>query len=184
MRPTRLATYAAVIVLALGVTAQANAAFQARVSIKGAKQGQLKGEAMGKGLEGWIPIYGFQYEVTSPRDLATGAASGKRQHRPITIVKEWGAATPQIFNALVSNEVLPVVVFQFLRTNANGEVFVFQTVTLTNATISSLKQYSGGLPGAPSDLRLLEDVSFTFQKIEIENKTGNTTAMDDWSAQG
>ena len=31
--------------------------------------------------------------VASPRDVATGQASGKRQHRPITIVKEWGAST-------------------------------------------------------------------------------------------
>src|SRR5438874_4351293 len=34
------------------------------------------------------------YEVKSPRDIATGQASGKRQHGSITIVKEWGAASP------------------------------------------------------------------------------------------
>ena len=36
------------------------------------------------------------YQVKGPRDAASGQASGKRQHRPITIVKEWGAATPQL----------------------------------------------------------------------------------------
>ena len=36
------------------------------------------------------------YEVKSPRDIATGQASGKRQHGSITIVKEWGAASPQL----------------------------------------------------------------------------------------
>lgn len=36
------------------------------------------------------------YEVKSPRDLATGQASGKRQHQPVTFVKEWGAATPRL----------------------------------------------------------------------------------------
>ena len=34
------------------------------------------------------------YNVKSPRDSATGMASGKRTHKPITIVKEWDAATP------------------------------------------------------------------------------------------
>jgi hypothetical protein len=36
------------------------------------------------------------YDVKSPRDIATGQASGKRQHGSITIVKEWGAASPQL----------------------------------------------------------------------------------------
>lgn len=34
--------------------------------------------------------------VLSPRDTATGQASGKRTHKPVTFVKEWGAATPQL----------------------------------------------------------------------------------------
>ena len=36
-----------------------------------------------------------QYLV-SPRDSASGMPTGKRQHGSITIVKEWGAATPQL----------------------------------------------------------------------------------------
>ena len=34
--------------------------------------------------------------MTSPRDAASGQATGKRMHKPFTIVKEWGAATPQL----------------------------------------------------------------------------------------
>lgn len=34
--------------------------------------------------------------LLSPRDAATGQASGKRMHKPVTFVKEWGAATPQL----------------------------------------------------------------------------------------
>ena len=37
-----------------------------------------------------------QYQVTGPRDAASGQASGKRMHKPFKIVKEWGAATPQL----------------------------------------------------------------------------------------
>jgi hypothetical protein len=37
-----------------------------------------------------------EYQVTSPRDASTGQASGKRMHKPFTIVKEWGAASPQL----------------------------------------------------------------------------------------
>jgi len=35
------------------------------------------------------------YEV-KPRDAASGMASGKRMHKPLTVVKEWGAASPQL----------------------------------------------------------------------------------------
>jgi hypothetical protein len=34
--------------------------------------------------------------MVSPRPPATGQASGKRMHKPVTFVKEWGAATPQL----------------------------------------------------------------------------------------
>lgn len=36
------------------------------------------------------------YDVKAPRDVATGQASGKRMHKPLTVIKEWGAATPQL----------------------------------------------------------------------------------------
>ena len=36
------------------------------------------------------------YNVKSPRDSASGMASGKRTHHPVTFVKEWGPATPQL----------------------------------------------------------------------------------------
>ena len=35
------------------------------------------------------------YEV-KPRDSASGMASGKRMHKPLTVIKEWGAASPQL----------------------------------------------------------------------------------------
>ncbi|MDB5699219.1 MAG: hypothetical protein JWN69_2023 [Alphaproteobacteria bacterium] len=34
--------------------------------------------------------------VKSPRDSASGQASGKRMHKPFTFVKEWDAASPQL----------------------------------------------------------------------------------------
>ena len=37
-----------------------------------------------------------EFRVTGPRDSASGQASGKRMHKPLTIVKEWDAASPQL----------------------------------------------------------------------------------------
>ena len=36
------------------------------------------------------------YQVKGPRDAGSGMATGKRQHKPVTFVKEWGPATPQL----------------------------------------------------------------------------------------
>lgn len=48
------------------------------------------------------------YRVISPRDLASGQASGKRMHKPFTIVKEWGPATPQLMAMKPSYDVKKV----------------------------------------------------------------------------
>jgi hypothetical protein len=34
--------------------------------------------------------------IVSPRDSSTGMATGRRQHAPVKITKEWGAASPQL----------------------------------------------------------------------------------------
>lgn len=35
-------------------------------------------------------------DVVSPRDAASGLPTGKRQHKPVRITKEWDAATPKL----------------------------------------------------------------------------------------
>src|SRR5262249_42782078 len=89
------------------------------VSIQGAKQGKFKGEGA-HAHKNVIPAHSFSYEVISPRDVATGQATGKRQHSPVTISKEWGAASPQLFQAAVTNEPLQSVLFEFPVTDARG----------------------------------------------------------------
>ena len=111
------------------------------VTIQGKKQGQFKGESLREREKGKIPALRFVYEVKSPRDAATGQASGKRQHSPITITKEWGAASPQLFQALVMIEGLESVLFEFIQTGTEGAEEVYYTINLTNATIANLKQY-------------------------------------------
>jgi type VI secretion system secreted protein Hcp len=168
----------------LHMMVQPGGGIQCRVAIRGAKQGQFKGDSTSRGAEKWIRCSQFLLSLTAPRDAATGLPTGKRQYAPIVITKEWDAASPQIFQAASTNEVLPQVELEFLRSNPAGMESVFETVTLTNATISAVKQYIG-FPdaGEPPNPHPQENVSFTFQKIEITNAEGKTTAVDDWSAR-
>jgi type VI secretion system secreted protein Hcp len=152
------------------------------VAIEGKQQGQFKGDNKRRERKDAIVGLSFSYEIRSPSDPATGLASGKRQHSPVTITKEWGAATPQLFQALVENESLRTVVCEFVRATEEGREEIYQTVKLSNARVSAIRQYTGAVSGA-AERTELEDVSFTFARIEISNVPGKTVADDDWMAR-
>ncbi len=151
------------------------------VSINATRQGPLKGEARDPRRGGsWTPCLRYFYQVTSPLDAATGLSSGRKQRSPILFTKEWGGSSPQLYQAMVTNEVLKTVIFEFVRTGPGGEERVFQRVTLTDATVSSIKQFVNyPQDAAPPDARALEDVSLAFRTLRIENEEGSTSVIDD-----
>ena len=147
-------------------------AVQIFIAVEGTKQGKFKGESTAKPFKDQSRVLKFSYGVVSPRDVSTGQPSGKRQHKPVVITREPGAASPQFFRALVTNEVLKPVVIKFLRANVTGVNEVQQIIRLSNASILDFRQY------VADDGRWLEDVAFAFQQIQIENKPGKTMAVD------
>lgn len=48
------------------------------------------------------------HAVQSPRDAASGQASGKRQHKPITFTKKWEAASQQLREIRSTYDVKPL----------------------------------------------------------------------------
>jgi len=52
--------------------------------------GDLDGDGRAESAASAMP----QHEVVSPRDSSSGLPTGKRQHKPLTVTKEWDAATP------------------------------------------------------------------------------------------
>jgi type VI secretion system secreted protein Hcp len=153
------------------------------VTIDGIRTGRFHGESTNKAHKEKITGLEFFFEVTSPRDAASGQATGKRQYKPITIVKDWGTASPQLFNALITNETLTSVLLEFPQTGPDGKEQTLQTIKLTGATISAFRQYIGDAGNFAFDptpgSRRLENVTFSFRTIEITNITGQTTATDD-----
>lgn len=164
-------------------------AYEFYVTIEGMKQGAFKGESPREAHAAKIAGLSYQHQIQSPRDAATGRASGKRQHGPISITKEWGPASPQIFQAMVTNEVLKSVLFEFIHTTPDGIEEVYHTIKLTEATVASVEYMTGtgddsastAKHSAAYDTHELERVKFTYRRIEIENITGKTSAVDDWT---
>jgi type VI secretion system secreted protein Hcp len=122
-------------------------------------------------------------DVASPRDAATGQASGKRQYQPLVIRKEIDAASPQFLQAVATNEVLVSVAIEFLASDADGEEAVVYTVELTNATAVTFEQSvdTAETGGPLVDTRLLERISFVFQRITVSSVAGETSFSDDWT---
>ena len=143
------------------------------VQFEGIKQGSFKGAIQRNGSP-WIEIQSFSRGVVSPRDAATGQASGKREHTPILIVKQADAASAQISQAAHSNELLREVLIQSVRTGPNGKEQVYQTIKLTDAIIANVDRVAGSTRNEAERIRL------TYQKIEVTDSKGGVTATDDW----
>jgi type VI secretion system secreted protein Hcp len=165
-------------------------AFQAYIAVKGQKQGQFKGEAAAlQRKDKWMQVLAFTMGLTSSRDPATGQATGRRQFQPVTIVKQWGAASPQGLAACSTNEALAEVDIEFTKTTPAGLEAVYQTVKLTDASVAQVARFTGHADGredtstsghsGPADMLDLERWTFTFRKIEVYDSDGNTSFADD-----
>jgi type VI secretion system secreted protein Hcp len=164
-------------------------ALNAFLTLAGQKTGAINGSVTQKGRENSILVHAFDVQITSPRDAATGLATGKRQHQPITIVKEIDKSSPLLWNALVNNENLTTWELRFFSAGAVGigaaaglERLIY-TITLTNANISSIQEamLDNEIP-ANASLPMREEVAFTYQKIQWTWTDGGITASDDWQS--
>ena len=156
-------------------------AYEFYMSIEGTKSGKFKGESTREAWKDKMPGIAFRSEVVSPRDMSAGSASGRRQHRPLLVSKKIGASTPLIANALCQNEVLKSVLLEFPIRDAAGKETVAFTIKLTNATIAGHRIVLPDFQGEQKDRDVMEEVEFTYQKIEWEHKIAKTMAMDDWN---
>ena len=90
-----------IVLFIFSVAVSAQAAQEFAVQVTGQIQGQFKGESTRKGFENKFMGLSFDQEVVSPRDTATGQATGKRTFKPIRIKKAWGPASLQLYACIV-----------------------------------------------------------------------------------
>ena len=158
-------------------------ALNAYLSLKGQKQGDIKGSVTQKGREGKIMVIAVSHEIVSPRDAASGLPTGKRMHKPFVITKELDKATPLLFSVLVNNENVPEWELQFWTPSATGVEKQHYTVKLINANIASIA-FRMANNKHPDLMKFAEyeEVAFTYQKIIWTWNEGGITAEDDWEA--
>ena len=161
-------------------------ALNAYLTLKGQKQGDIKGSVTQKGRENSIMVIAVSHDIISPRDPASGLPTGKRMHKPFVITKELDKASPLLYNVLVNNENVSEWTLKFwtpqLKAAAGvGTEVQHYTVKLTNANIASI---AFRMPNNkhPDLMKFAEyeEIAFTYQKIEWIWTDGGVSAEDDW----
>jgi type VI secretion system secreted protein Hcp len=153
--------------------------------LKAKKTGAIQGDSSqtSLGREKSIECLSFEHEVTTARETASGAATGRRTYVPIKIRKRIDRASPLIAQALVNNEEISGK-FMFFRPSpvGDGTTQQFYTIEISQGRIASLKQF---VPDSTDDEHAHrepeEEVAFTFHKITWTYTDGGVTAEDSWS---
>ncbi|MBI3139525.1 MAG: type VI secretion system tube protein Hcp [Sphingobacteriales bacterium] len=152
------------------------------ISVEGTKQGKFKGESQKGKFADKSELAGYLLEITSPRDVASGQASGRRTFQPVLLLKATGASSPQFLQALSTNELLKKVVIDFYRPDPSGMEINYFTVTLENASISGYKQFTGPLENEkfnPVNTILYDEIKLVYQRITVEDKINKTMTTDE-----
>ena len=156
-------------------------ALAAYLTIVAERQGPIHGSVTQKGRENKILVIGVQHEIVCPRDPQSGIPTGKRMHKPFTVIKELDRSTPLLYSVLCTNENIREARIEFWTATPTGQEKQHYTVRLVNANISAINFKMANVR-SPKLQRLAEyeEIAFTYQRIEWTWNEGGITATDDW----
>ncbi|WP_459207671.1 Hcp family type VI secretion system effector [Pseudomonas sp. MLB6B] len=162
----------------------------AYIKITGQTQGNITAEAFTaesvgnvfvEGHEDEILVQEIKHQVTVPTDPQSGQPAGQRVHKPFIFTSSLNKATPLMYQALASGEMLPTVEVSWYRTSTEGKQEHFFTTELTDATIVDINTT---LPHAQNkenaDFTQLIEVSLAYRKITWKHVAASTEGSDDW----
>ena len=175
----KLCLFIVFIAMLVGAAPDAHAAAEAYF-----KATNIPGDSLRELWKDYTAVFGYNHEVIAPIDVATGQATGKRQHRPFKILKEVSRNSPGFEQALVKGATLPSAELRIIKTNPAGEEFVAYIYRFTNVRIISIRDWmpnslESSDPGAP----YRQEVAFTYTGIEWESTESRTIASDSWTNQ-
>lgn len=126
------------------------------------KLGDIKGEAADRSQGETIEIQSWSWgESQPPRESGSGMATGKRQHKPLTIVKELDKSSPVLQKAYEQHSPLSSVKVYLPRPQTKvGQAESYLKYEMKDVLVSS---YSVGGSGQTQT----ETVSFNYTKIDV-----------------
>jgi len=144
----------------------AMAALDGYITVKGSKQGATKSRSAVLEVRTSISAG----EVVESKSQSKKTESGKRQHKPITVVKESDANDALYLEAVRSREPLTEV-----QVDLNAKSKEPSKLKLIDATIAKIerKKING---------KECLEIEFIYREIEWTFATGKTSHQDDWVA--
>jgi len=144
----------------------------------------VQGESsqVSEGRENSIECTYFESEAMTAREVQSGLATGRRQHKPLVIRKAIDKASPLIAKALTKNSKLEGE-FKFYRPNPSGDGTTqqFFTVKITNGRVAVQKLTNEWTrPGDAHASPPQEEVHFVFQDITWTFVDGGIEHQDSW----
>lgn len=137
---------------------------------------QVFAKALAPGTDSF-PVLSVAHSISSPRDSASGLATGRRQHKPFVITTNVGTTTPQLYGLFVTAQnVAKIQIKQMAsvspRDTFNGKLQVVSTTTLIDAQIASIVRYGTTI-----------EIALTYRTINWQYTNGGIEAADDWETR-
>jgi type VI secretion system secreted protein Hcp len=161
------------------------------VKVTGATQGDISkgaftadsvGNIYQEGHEDELFCQSVSYEISLPRDPQSGQVTGQRVHQPARILKYVDKASPMLMQALASGETLQFEA-SFYRTSTMGKQEKYYTVKFTDAILVHYRQNTPNpLEAINSAFRDMEELAFTYRKLDVTHDIAGTSGSDDWRA--
>jgi type VI secretion system secreted protein Hcp len=133
------------------------------ISIVGQKTGPIKGESRDDKHKDEIDVLGWSWGIKTHFDMATGGASGKATIKELRILKHADRASTPLMLAAVNNEVIKKAVLTVRKAGTTQQEYF--KLTIEKGRITS---YDVQAPESETSAELLESVTLSFQKIEVE----------------
>ena len=158
------------------------------ISIKGSKQGLITegaftldsvGNLYDEGHEDEAMIFAFDHSVTVPTDPQSGQPSGQRFHKPFKFTTAFDKATPRLYRAMASEEVLTSVVMRLYRISIEGRQENFFTVKLQDATVVDIDANMPHIRDpATQDYTQIVEISLLYRSITWSHEIAATSFTD------
>ena len=153
------------------------------LKVKGAKHGQISGEAQDDAHKGEIEVLSWSWGMQGKPSLGGGAASGKATMRELRVVKKVDKASTALMSALRTNEVIKEALLTLRKTGTSKVEYL--KITIQDGRVLALDIDAGDVNGSPA---LVERVAFSFNKIAVEYTPqggdgmpqGSTAFEDQW----
>jgi type VI secretion system secreted protein Hcp len=152
--------------------------------VKGARAGDINGEAQDQTHKNEIEVLAWSWGMQGKSSLGGGPATGKATIRELRITKKVDKASTALMAALRTNELIKEATLTLRKSGKTPLEYL--KIKIENGRVMSVDLEAGDTAGGSA---LFERVSLSFNKITVEytpqgpdgQAQGGTSFEDDWT---